>query len=131
MATTVGRWRKPSAIDATGRNARKDYSSFNLALADILAEQHPHFDRDLALGCFYHVLNLAAQAALAFLRAPIDGIKKLVMFVKRCEAKSERLMEFCQIMDHPLYWITPILDVSTRWNKTCLSVLSSFETPCT
>jgi len=84
--------------------------------------------------CFAHVLNLAAQDALLvciyFLFSYIQELKgTLTEFRENIKAISaspqrlNRLQTICGLLDPPLPYVEPILDVATRWNSVLDMIL--------
>jgi hypothetical protein len=74
-----------------------------------------NFSVDHHIRCFAHVVNLSVQSALKELKNEIDQVRNLII---KCRSSPQRRQKFKEISNLNNISLSPILDVSTRWNST-------------
>jgi hypothetical protein len=95
-----------------------DNASNNHTFAASLASADPAFEEGNLLGCFCHVLHLAATAAMSVLTCRISAVRNFITLVKRSTQKMEVVRGLCQAVQPPVKFKRPFLDVQTRWNSS-------------
>jgi hypothetical protein len=73
-------------------------------------------DKECHIRCFAHVLNLAAEAALAEIKPEIENLRTLIKAVKHRRIVGEAMSNGCAELNLP--YKKPFLNVATRWNST-------------
>lgn len=72
-------------------------------------------DAECHIRCFAHVLNLAAEAAIAPIKSKIERLRKVVKFLRRSDQYLQKFEAECKTNGVP--YNKPQIDCETRWNS--------------